>query len=124
MEQHRPYTYEQPPQVINGQMAARYVPDLTSRSHREPAVPRPVSRSSELNQRDRHYRAAGTLDDGGNLVDVATDRILKSDQRLQEAAADGTSPMALAAIENLHMKYGVGAGHLVDDFMNRPYERW
>jgi hypothetical protein len=124
MEQYQPISREQSGRVTGGQVVPQHSADVVRRSHREAAVPAPVSRSSDLTERDRHYRAGATLDGGGNLVNIATDRILKSDRRLQEAAADGASPMALAAIERLQMTYGVGAGNLVDDFMNHPYERW
>jgi hypothetical protein len=124
MEQYQPISREQSGRVTSGQVVPQRQPDVVRRSYRETAVPESVSRSSGLNQRDRHYRAGATLDDGGNLIDIATDRILKSDRKLQDAVAEGTSPMALAAIERLHMTYGVGAAHVVDDFMNHPYERW
>ena len=60
----------------------------------------------------------------GELADTWVTRALQLDQRLQQARAEGASPMVLAMIEKMAVVYGAGAGGLIVDFMNRPYERW
>ena len=105
-------------------MASRYIPDVTSLARREPAVPRPVSRSTDLYEKDCEYRAGARFDGGGRLLEVAAHHILKADRTLQEAAADGASPAALAAIEQLGLTYSTSAGHLLHNYITRPQERW
>jgi hypothetical protein len=87
-------------------------------------VPVAVSQSSYLNEKDRHYRAAETVENGGDLAERSANRILRLDGRLRQAEADGASPRALAGIERLEEVLSHGTGMLVLDFVLKPYERW
>jgi hypothetical protein len=90
-------------------------------SHRVAApTPVAVSRSSYLNEKDRHYRAAETVENGGDLAERSVDRVLRLDAMLREAEADGASPMALSAIERLEGILGQSVGMLVHSFVNSP----
>lgn len=124
MDKPHPYTYDQPGRITGGRLAPRYVPDVASPSRAEVAVPPPVSRSTDLYEKDCAYRVGARMDEGGRLLDVATHHILQADQRLQDAAAEGASPAALAAIEQLGLTYSTGAGHLLHNYIVRPSERW
>jgi hypothetical protein len=124
MDKPRPYTYDPSGRVTGGQMAPRYVPDLTSQPRDELSPPPPVSMSSDLHERDCRYRGGARLDAGGELLRVATHHILKADRAMREAAAEGASPMALAAIEQLGLTYSAGAGRLIASYLDRPHERW
>lgn len=124
MEKPRPYTYDQPPQTINGQMAPRYAPDTTASPRSAVSPPPPVSMSSDLHERDCRYRGCARLDAGGDMLDVAARHILKADRRLRAEAVYGASPMALAALEQLNLTYSAGAGRLISDYLDRPHERW
>jgi hypothetical protein len=84
----------------------------------------PVSWSSALGEQDRLYRAAKALDGAGDLVEVAGERIVEADRRLRQAAAEGASPMALAAMERLHATYGAGACFVVSEVMTNAYQRY
>ena len=87
-------------------------------------VPIAVSQSSYLNERDRHYRAAETVENGGDLAERAANRVLRLDAKLGQAEADGASPRALAAIERLEEVLGHTTGMLVFDYVANPYTRW
>jgi hypothetical protein len=87
-------------------------------------APVPVSRSSYLNEKDRHYRAAETVESGGDLAERSVNRILRLDARLRKAEAEGASPRALAAIEQIQDVHGHASGLLVFDYIARPNERW
>lgn len=88
------------------------------------ARPDPVSQSSYLNERDRFYRAAETVENGGDLAERSVSRLLRLDKRLRAAELEGVSPRVLAIIEKTELIYGHAAGALVNEFMNNPYERW
>lgn len=124
MEKSQSYSFGPTGQVINGQMAPRYAPDAPSRSRNEASAPPPVSMSSDLHERDCRYRGGARIDAGGELLRVAAHHILKADRALREAAVEGASPMALAAIEQLGLTYAAGAGRLISDYLDRPHERW
>jgi len=83
-----------------------------------------VSQASYVTEKDRYFRAAETLENGGDLAGRAIGQVVQLDGLLQAAKADDVSPMALAAIERINLTYEQSAGPLLDDFMNRPYERW
>jgi hypothetical protein len=91
---------------------------------RESGGPLAVSRSSYLNEKDRHYRAAETMENAADLAKRGVKNLLDIDRQLHEAEADDASPRALAGIEQLEQIYVNGAGMVVCDFMNRPYEKW
>lgn len=119
-----PYTSEQPGRAASGQMVPQPAPDITSFSRDEVAVAQPVSRSTDLYEKDCEYRGGARLDGGGRLLEVAAHHVLKADRKLQQAAAEGASPSALAAIEQLGLTYSAGAGHLLHNYIVRPQERW
>jgi hypothetical protein len=115
------------PQQVNATYAGEMVPRqqaTPARRRQEVIVPVAVSQSSYLNEKDRHYRAAETVENGGDLAKRGVKNLLDLDRQLNEAAADDASPRALAGIEQLEQIYVKGAGMVVWDFMNRPYERW
>jgi hypothetical protein len=95
-----------------------------ARRRQELIVPVAVSQSSYLNEKDRHFRAAETVENAADLAKRGVKNLLDLDRQLQEAEADDASPRALAGIEQLEQIYVNGAGMVVCDFMNRPYERW
>lgn len=88
------------------------------------STPPAVSRSSYLNERDRHYRAAETVENAGDLAERTINGVLRLDARLREAEAEGASPRALANIERVQEVFGQGSGMLVFDYLQKPYERW
>jgi hypothetical protein len=90
----------------------------------EVIVPVPVSQSSYLNERDRHYRAAVTLENGRDLGERSIDGVLQLAAKLHKAEADGESPRELAIIEQIEGAFGKSAVMVMLDFMQRPYERW
>jgi hypothetical protein len=124
MDKQRPYTYDQPGQVANDRVTPRFVPDLTSRRRDEVSPPPPVSMSSDLHEKDCRYRGGARIDAGGELLRVAAHHILQADEAMRKAAAEGASPMALAAIEQLGLTYSAGAGRLIASYLDRPHERW
>jgi hypothetical protein len=112
--------------VVGGDHGPQPDAGLTRRSPSSPIrrVPDPVSYSSGVTERDRHYRAASTLATGGDLVETAFDQIEESDRRMQRARDRGMSPLTLSLMERMHVTYGASAAYLIDDYLNRPYERW
>jgi hypothetical protein len=94
------------------------------RREAQDTAPVPVSRSSYLNEKDRYYRAAETLDNGADLARRGIENLLDLDRQRREVPADAASPQVLAAIEQFELIYVRGAGNVVSDFINRPYERW
>lgn len=103
--------------------------EVVRRSPSEVARPEPrrvqaVSQASYVTEKDRYFRAAETLENGGDLAGRATDQVVRLDAKLQGAQASSASPMALATIERINAAYGQGAGLLVNDYMIHPYERW
>ncbi|MGV9366294.1 hypothetical protein [Amycolatopsis sp. NPDC003731] len=112
--------------VVNGQGGPQPDYGLARRAPSSPVrrVPDPVSYSSDVTERDRYYRAASTLYTGGELVETAFDRVEESDRRIQRARDRGVSPLTLSLMERMHVTYGASASYLIDDYCNRPYERW
>jgi len=111
--------------VIDGEVIPQRGADLApQRSRREVSVPEPVSQSSRLYEEDKLYRKAKTVDSGKRLAEMSIEGIFELDERLQEARAEGKSPMALAGAERIQAIFGQGAGSLISDFINNPYERW
>lgn len=86
--------------------------------------PLAVSQSSYLNEMDRHFRAAETVENGQDLAERSVTGVLRLDERLRKAQTEGASPHALALIQRIEWTLGNGTALLVDDFLNRPYERW
>jgi hypothetical protein len=80
--------------------------------------------SSDLHERDCRYRGGARLDAGGELLNVAAHHVLRADDEMRKAAAEGASPMALAAIEQLGLTYSAGAGRLIASYLDRPHEWW
>jgi hypothetical protein len=113
---------------INGhsaEMAPRRPTEVDQRRREAQFItPVAVSQSSYLNEKDRHYRAAETVENGGDLAERSANRILRLDAKLREAQAEDASPRALAAIERLEEVLSHGTGMLVLDFVLNPYERW
>jgi hypothetical protein len=87
-------------------------------------TPVAVSQTSYLNEKDRHFRAAETVENAGDLVERSVNRVLRIDTLRHEAREHGASPGALAAIERLQEVYAQTSAMLVFDFQARPYERW
>jgi hypothetical protein len=108
-----------------GEMVPRPQATAARRDQQQEAIiPVAVSQSSYLNEKDRHYRAAETMENGADLAKRGIKNLLDLDRRLQEAEAEGASPRALAGIEQLEQIYVNSTGNVVCDFMNRPGERW
>jgi hypothetical protein len=76
----------------------------------------PVSRSSYLYEMDRHYRAAVTVENTGDLAERAVDRIVRLDRKATEAAMIGVSPRAQANIERMIDVVGHTTGMVVFDY--------
>jgi hypothetical protein len=115
------------PHTTNGQNREMVIrPDAEAAAQRRPdaqlITPIPVSRSSYLNEKDRHYRAAETMDNGADLAVRGMDHLLDLDRKRREAPAD--APLVQAGMEQFVMTYISGARMVVSDFLNRPYERW
>ena len=111
--------------AATGEIVPRPQATATRRDQRqEVIVPVAVSQSSYLNEKDRHYRAAETVENGGDLAERSVNGVLRLDAKLRQAEADGASPRALATIEQIGGAFGQSAAMLVVDFMQRPYERW
>jgi hypothetical protein len=92
--------------------------EAAARQRREAqfVTPVPVSRSSYLYEMDRHYRAAMTAENSGDLAERAVNRLLRLDRLAQEAALNGASQRAQANIERLIEVLGHTTGMLVFDF--------
>jgi hypothetical protein len=107
------------------ELATRTSGTVVPRSaRRESSGPLAVSQSSYLNEKDRHYRAAETVENGTDLAQRSVSGVLRIDAKLQQAQADGASPRALVAIERIEDVLGQTGGMLLFDYMARPYERW
>jgi hypothetical protein len=123
MERVQPITQSPGRTAGRGQVVPQRPTSLPSRPERRDIL-EPVSYSSALGEQDRLYRAAKALDGAGDLVKVAGERIVEADRNLRQAAAEGASPSALAALEKLHMTYGMGACFVVGEVMTNPYDRY
>jgi hypothetical protein len=122
-------TQERPQHKINGhlaEMALRPSSNVNQRGRPEAQLvtPAAVSRSSYLNEKDRHFRAAETVENGVDLAVRSANGLLRLDSRLRDAEAAGASPRVLAGIERLEEVLSQGTGMLVFDFVMNPYERW
>jgi hypothetical protein len=125
MDQYRyPITHDGYATIVDGNLATSRNGHVAARPSRRAASPQPVSQSSYLNERDRYYRAAETVDNAIDLADRSVDGILALDERLRQARANDATPLALVLIERKQVRLSDGADNLIDDFMNRPYERW
>ena len=124
-EQQREY---RPAQKINGhseEVVRRPRAVAAQQDQRQQRIaPVAVSHSSYLNEKDRHFRAAETVENAGDLALRGVDGVLHLDARLRDAREDGASPGALAAIERFREVYGQATTMLLFDFEARPYERW
>jgi hypothetical protein len=111
-----------PPFTTNGQsreMAIKPDAEVAAQRRREAQqfiAPVPVSRSSYLYEMDRHYRAAVTVENTGDLVERAVDRIVRADGKATEAAMMGVSPRAQAHIERMVDILGHTTGLVVFDY--------
>jgi hypothetical protein len=116
---------QRPDDAQNGELAMRPYAGVQQRQpERQFSPPEAVSQSSYLNEKDRHYRAAVTVENGRDLAERSVNGVLRLDARLREAEVDGASPRALAMIEQIGGAFGQSASLLVVDFMQRPYRTW
>jgi hypothetical protein len=115
-------TAMRPPHANNGQggeMATRADAEAAAQRRRDAALsitPMPVSRSSCSYEMDRHYRAAVTVENTGDLAERAVDRIVRLDRKATEAAMNGVSPRGQANIERLIDVVGHTTGMVVYDY--------
>jgi hypothetical protein len=111
-----------PPFTTNGQsreMAKRADADA-ARQRREAQfiMPMPVSRSSYLNEKDKHHRGVETVENAGDIMQRAGNRVLCMGQQIREAEADGASQQEMEILKGLQRVYGQGSAMLIMGYMD------
>jgi hypothetical protein len=115
-----------PPITTNGQsreIEIRADAEAAAQRRREAQLttPVPVSWSSYLDEKDRHFRGVETAENAGDVAEHCFNRVLRLDAiKRREAEAGEATPQAKAILEGIEQVLGHGYGMLVMSMLSNP----
>jgi hypothetical protein len=114
-----------PPHANNaqsGEVTIRPDAEAAAQRRREAQfiAPMPVSWSSYLYEKDRHFRGVETAENAGDVAERCYNRVLRLDAEKRKAQAGEATPQAQAILEGIEQVLGHGYGMLLMGILSNP----